>query len=185
MSMDSLKHTDEKLRASVTAFVNDLATIRTGRASPALVEHLRVDYNGVQMPLNQLASIAAPDAKMIMITPWDKGAVGPIEKAIQKSELGLNPNVNGNNIRIIIPPLSEERRQELNKVVRKRGEERRIMLRNIRRDGIEELKKLEKDKVLSMDESKRAQERLQKSVDGFMAKVDEIIATKEAEIKEV
>ena len=185
MSTDSLRRTEERMRASVTAFANDLATIRTGRATPALVEHVKIDYDGVPMPLNQLASISAPDARMIVIHPWDKGSIAPIEKGILKSELGLNPTHDGAVIRIAIPPLSEERRQDLIKVVHKRGEERRIMVRTIRREGMEDIKKLEKQKVLSQDESKRALDRLQKVTDGFMARVDEIVADKEAEIKEV
>ena len=173
------------MRVSVTAFANDLATIRTGRATPALVEHVKIDYDGVPMPLNQLASISAPDARMIVIHPWDKGTIAHIEKGILKSELGLNPTHDGAVVRIAIPPLNEERRQDLIKVVHKRGEERRIMLRTIRREGLEDIKKLEKQKTLSQDESKRALDRLQKVTDGFMVRVDEIIADKEAEIKEV
>ncbi len=145
MSIEPLRRTEERMRASVIAFGNDLATIRTCRASPALVEHIKVDYAGVPTPLNQLASISAPEARMIVIHPWDRGGITAIEKGILKSELGLNPTHDGAVIRIAIPPLSEERRQELIKVVRKRSEERRIMLRTIRRDGLEEIKKLEKE----------------------------------------
>ncbi len=185
MSTEPLRRTEERMRVSATAFGNDLATVRTGRASPALVEHLKVDYAGVPMPLNQLASISAPEARLLVIHPWDRGSITGIEKAILKSDLGLNPTHDGTAIRIAIPPLSEERRQELIKVVRKRAEERRIMLRTIRRDGLEEIKKLEKDKTISQDESKRAQDRLQKITDGFMSRVDEILKDKEAEILQV
>ncbi len=185
MSTDILRRTEERMRASLTAFSNDLATVRTGRASPALVEHLKVEYSGVPLPLNQLASISAPEARLLVIHPWDRGSINSIEKAILKSELGLNPTHDGTAIRITIPPLSEERRHELIKVVRRRAEERRIMVRTIRRDGLEDIKKLEKEKAISQDESRRAQEQLQKITDGFMTRVDEILKDKEAEIIQV
>ncbi len=173
------------MRTSIVAFRNELATIRTGHASPALIEHVKVEYAGVPTPLNQIAAISAPETRLLVIHPWDKGSVGSIEKAILKSDLGLNPSTDGSVIRIVIPPLSEERRQELIKVVHKRVEERRVAIRNLRHDALEELKKLEKDKTMSQDEHKRASVQLQKLTDYFMADIDKIGQSKEAELKEV
>ncbi len=180
-----LQSTEKKMHTSVVAFKNELATIRTGHASPALIEHLKVEYAGVPTPLNQIAAISAPETRLLVIHPWDKGSVSSIEKAILKSDLGLNPSADGNVIRIAIPPLSEERRQELIKIVRKRAEERRVAIRNLRHDAMEELKKLEKDKAISQDEHKRALGQLQKLTDYFMADIDKIGQSKEAELKEV
>ncbi len=173
------------MQISIVAFKNELATIRTGHASPALIEHIKVDYAGVPTPLNQIAAISAPETRLLVIHPWDKSSVNSIEKAILKSDLGLNPSADGNIIRITIPLLSEERRQELIKIVRKRVEERRVAIRNLRHTAMEELKKLEKDKTISQDEHKRALGQLQKLTDYFMADIDKIGQSKEAELKEV
>ena len=140
MIEQTLSDTASKMEKTIDALIRDLAGIRTGRATPALVDHIRVDYHGVPTPLNQLASIAVPEAKMIVIQPWDRTTIRNIEKAILKSDLGLNPMSDSNVIRISIPPLTEERRKELTKVVHKRLEEARITLRNIRRDAVEKLK---------------------------------------------
>jgi ribosome recycling factor len=153
MTTETLKTIDAKMKASVKAFQTDLSTIRTGHASPALVEHVRVEYAGVPMPLNQLAGISAPEARLIVIQPWDKNSLHEIEKAISKSELGLNPSNDGNIIRIAIPPLSDERRAELIKIVHRRAEERKIVIRNIRHEAIDAFKKMEKDKSISQDET--------------------------------
>jgi ribosome recycling factor len=185
MVSDSMQGIEEKMRASVSVFREDLAAVRTGHATPALVEHIKVDYAGVPTPLNQLAGISAPEAGLLIIQPWDRSSISSIEKAILKSELGLNPSNDGNIIRISIPPLSEERRQELIKVVHKKVEERRIAIRNLRHEAINELKNLEKDKEISQDEHKRAQDQLQKLTDRFMSDIEQIGKDKEKELMEV
>src|SRR4030042_725990 len=162
MVNDVFKTMEEKMKTTARAFHADLQTIRTGHATPALVEHIKVDYAGVPTPLIQLAGISAPEARMLVIQPWDKSCIHAIEKAILKSELGLNPSNDGNIIRLAIPPLSEERRKELIKVVNRKVEERRVTLRNLRHDALDGLKKLENDKELSQDEHKRAQNQVQK-----------------------
>ena len=177
--------TDGKMQRAADALSRDLAAIRTGRATPALVEHIRVDYHGVPTLINQIASISIPEAKMIVIQPWDRTSIHSIEKAILKSDLGLNPTSDSTVIRITIPPLTEERRKDLIKVVRKRLEEARITLRNLRRDGIEKLRKAEKDKEISQDQSKRASEQLQKLTDNFIERVNKTGQDKETEIMEV
>ena len=179
------RNTEGKMQTSVGAFKNELATIRTGHATPALIEHVKVEYAGVPMPLNQLAGISAPEARLLAIHPWDRSSIGSIEKAILKSELGLNPTNDGNVIRINIPLLSEERRQELIKVVRKRVEERKVMVRGLRHETMDELKRLEKDKEMSQDEHKRALDQLQKLTDRFISDTEQIGRDKEAELIEV
>lgn len=181
----TLQGSEGKMQASVRVFKEDLATVRTGHATPALVEHVKVEYAGVPTPLNQLAGISAPEANLLVIQPWDKTCISSIEKTILKSDLGLNPSNDGNIIRISIPPLSEERRQELIKVVRKRLEERRVALRNLRHEALNELKKLEKAKEISQDEQRRAQDQLQKLTDRFMSEIEQIGKDKEKELMEV
>jgi len=173
------------MRASVEGLRMELASIRTGHATPALIEHIKVDYAGVPTPLNQIAGISAPAATLLVIQPWERSTIPNIEKAILKSELGLNPASDGNLIRLNLPPLSEERRQELIKIVHKRVEERKIVLRNHRREAMTELKGLEKNKEISQDEQKRAQDQLQKVTDSFIADIDQIARDKEAELMEV
>jgi ribosome recycling factor len=185
MVNEVFKSIDEKMKNSVKMFRADLATIRTGHATPALVEHIKVEYAGVPMPLNQLAGISAPEAGLLLIQPWDKGCLRDIEKAILKSELGLNPGNDGNIIRIAIPPLSEERRQELIKVVHRRVEERRVVIRNLRHEAMNELKTMEKDKEISQDEHKRALDQLQKITDVFIAEVEKLGTSKEQELLEI
>ena len=180
-----LKDTDSKMQKAVNILTHELATIRTGRATPALVEHIKVDYHGVLTPLNQIGSISVPEAKMLLIQPWDRTSIRDIEKALLKSDLGLNPNSDGNTIRIVIPALTEERRRELIKSVHRRLEETRIALRNIRRDGIESLKKAEKEKQISQDQLTRASDQIQKLIDSFIDKVNKIGQDKEKEIMEV
>jgi ribosome recycling factor len=174
-----------RMEKTLEALRNDLITIRTGRASPALIEHLHVEYYGVTTPLNQVAGIAVPEPRMLVVQPWDKTALGPIEKAILKSELGLNPTNDGKVIRIVIPYLSEERRRELIKLVHRKVEEGHVSVRNLRRDGLESLEKLEKAKEVSEDEFKRAKEKLQKLTDAYIERVNEIGQLKEQEILEV
>lgn len=173
------------MRASVDGLKRELAAIRTGHATPALIEHIKVDYAGVPTPLNQIAGISAPGARLLVIQPWDRGSIPGIEKAILKSELGLNPTSDGNVIRLNLPPLSEERRQELTRVVRKRVEERKIVIRNLRHEVMGELKGLEKNKDISQDEHKRALDQLQKLTDSFIADIEQIGQDKEAELMEV
>ena len=180
-----LQNIEEKMRTSVGGLKKELATIRTGRAAPALIEHIKVEYAGVPTPLNQTASISAAEVRLLVIQPWDKGSIHSIEKAILKSDLGLNPSSDGNVIRINIPQLSEERRQELIKVVRKRVEERRITVRNLRHEAMNELKGLEKTKEISQDEYKRALGQLQRLTDSFMADIEQIGRDKEVELMEV
>ena len=178
----ALQNIEEKMRTSVGGVRKELATLRTGRATPALVEHIKVEYAGVPTPLNQIASISAPEARLLIIQPWDKSSIRNIEKAILMSDLGLNPSSDGNIIRISIPPLSEERRQELIKVVRKRIEERKVAVRNLRHEVVNELKGLEKNKEISQDEHKRTLNQLQKLTDSFIADIDQIGQDKEVEL---
>ncbi len=185
MVTEALKSIEGKMQSSIKVFREDLATIRTGHATPALVEHIKVDYAGVPTPINHMAGISAPEAGLLVIQPWDKSSIGNIQKAILKSELGLNPSNDGSVIRISIPPLSEERREELIKVVRKRVEERKISLRTLRHEALNELKNLEKDKEISQDELKRAQEQLQNITDVHISEVEQIGSSKEEELREV
>ena len=174
-----------KMQKAIDALTRDLASIRTGRASPALVEHIKADYHGILTPINQMASISIPEAKMILIQPWDRSSIRSIEKAILASDLGLNPTSDSNVIRIPIPPLTEERRKELTKAIHKRLEEARIALRNLRREGIERLRQSEKNKEISQDQYTRASEQLQKLTDSFIDKANDIGQAKETEIMEV
>ena len=185
MVNETITSVEHKMKASIKLFREELATIRTGHATPSLVEHVKVDYAGVPTPLIQLAGISAPEAGLLVIQPWDKSSIHSIEKAILKSELGLNPSSDGNIIRIAIPPLSEERRQELIKVVHKRVEERRVAIRAHRHEAMNEFKKLEKDKEISQDEHKRAQNQLQKITDLHIAEIEQLGREKEKELMEV
>ncbi|MFC1940107.1 ribosome recycling factor [Chloroflexota bacterium] len=185
MSSHALHAFEEKMRKAVEGLKKELASVRTGRATPALIEHVKAEYAGVATPLNQIAGISAPEANLLIVQPWDKGSIRSIEKAIMASDLGLNPVSDGNVIRINIPPLSEERRQELIKVVRRRVEERRVSIRNIRREAMDELKELEKNKEVSQDEYKRASNQLQKLTDGFIAEAEQIGGGKATELMQV
>ncbi|MEE8419777.1 MAG: ribosome recycling factor [Dehalococcoidales bacterium] len=185
MVSDTLFSVEEKMEKAVDGLKQDLATIRTGRASPALIEHLKVDYAGSPMPLNQIAGISVPEARLLVIQPWDPGSIKNIEKAIVSSDLGLNPSSDGKIIRIAIPPLSDERRQELIKAVHHRIEERRITVRNLRRDAMEELKGLEKDKEISQDERERAGHQVQQLTDTFIADIEQVGQGKETELSQV
>ena len=185
MVKDTLNQTETKMKKAIEALSNHLNSIRTGRASPALVDHLHVEYYGTEMPLNQLANISAPEARMLVIQPWDKGSMKAIEKAIQNSDLGLNPNNDGQVIRLAIPMLTEQRRKELVKLVKKEVEEQKVSLRNIRRDAQTELKKLESDKQISEDELKRAQEKLEQLMSQYTKELDHQGQTKEQEVLQV
>ena len=180
-----LSDAKSRMERSVEALKRDLISIRTGRADPRLMERLSVDYYGVPTPLNQIASISVPEARLLLIQPWDKQGLTSIEKSILKSDLGLTPNSDGNAIRINIPPLSEERRKELVRVVRKKVEDGRVMVRNIRRDALESLRAMEKNKELSQDARENAQEQLQKLTDSLIARINQVLDEKEAEVMEV
>jgi ribosome recycling factor len=185
MSEQALYDIEHKMRKSVEALQKELATIRTGRASPGLIEHLRVEYAGSALPLNQLAGITVPGPNLLVIQPWDRASIGDIEKAILTSDLGLNPANDGRVIRVNIPPLTEERRQELIRVVRRRVEEGKVSIRNLRREVMDELKAQEKNKEISQDEHKRIQGQLQKVTDIFIAEIDQVGQDKEKDIMEV
>jgi ribosome recycling factor len=185
MITDLLKDMEERMNKAVDALRDNLVTIRTGRASPALVERLPVEYYGTLSPLNQLATISAPEPRLLTIRPWDPTALGDISKAILKSELGLTPSNDGKMIRLVIPRLTEERRQELVKVVGKRVEEGKVAIRNIRRDAIEDLREMESEKMISEDDLYRAKEDVQEITDRFVTKMDEIGCDKEQEITEI
>lgn len=180
-----LHNIEEKMRTAVEVLKKELATIRTGHATPALVEHIKVEYVGVPTPLNQIAGVSAPGTSLLVIQPWDKGSLHNIEKAILKSDLGLNPTSDGSILRINIPPLSEERRQELVKVVHNRVEKEKVVIRNLRREAMDKLRRSEKDKDISQDELKRALDQLQKITDVFTTDVEQVGQDKEAELREV
>jgi len=175
----------QRMDKAMEALKREFATVRTGRASLSLLDGIRVEYYGTQVPLNQVATLAIPESRLITIQPWDTSVIGEIEKAILKSDLGLTPSNDGKTIRIAIPPLTEERRRELVKVVRKMAEDARIAVRNARREANEALKKLEKSEHLSQDEVRKAMEDVQKTTDQHIRQVDELLARKEAEIMEV
>ena len=181
----TLLKAEEKMKTSVDVLKRELAAVRTGRASPALVEHVRVDYNGVPTPLNHIGSVSVSGTNLLIIQPWDPNILTGIEKAILKANLGLTPTSDGHVIRLAIPPLSEERRQELTKLVRKMVEEQKIVVRNMRRDALEDLKKQEKNKEISQDDLKRGETKLQKLTDTFVGMIDGVGATKEAELIQV
>lgn len=180
-----MKETKARMEKTLDATKHDFSTVRTGKANPQLLDSVQVDMYGSKMPLNQVATISAPEPAMITIQPWDKNALQPIEKAIQKSDLGLNPSNDGNMIRIVIPPLNEERRKEFVKLIKKMAEDGRIAVRNHRRDAIETLRKAEKDKEISEDDSRRLQKEVQELTDSYIEKVDEAVESKEAEIMQV
>jgi ribosome recycling factor len=180
-----LNDAEHRMKQAVEAVRGDLGSIRTGRANPSLVEGLMVDYHGVMMPLNQLSSTSAPEARLLLIQPWDRGALPALEKALLKADMGATPSSDGTVIRIALPPLTEERRKDLVKASRKRVEEGRVAVRNVRRDTNDRLRTLEKGKDLSQDESRRAQEAIQKITDSVISQVDKVGEAKEAEVMEV
>src|SRR5512145_2697718 len=180
-----VKDTSAHMERSIEAFRKELGKVRTGRASFSLLDGIKVDYYGTPTPLQQVGTLSVPESRLITITPWDSKMIGPIEKAIQSSGLGLNPSSDGKTVRVPIPPLTEERRKELVKLVKKMAEDARVAVRNIRREAIERVKEKEKKKEISEDEMKRGQERIQKDTDAFIKKIDEILKAKEQEIMEV
>jgi ribosome recycling factor len=185
MSHEIVTQADQKMARAVEALERDLQGIRTGRASTSLVERIHVDYYGTQTPLNQLAGISVPEPHQIVIQPWDRSVLGAIERAITKSDIGLTPNVDGTVVRLNIPALTEERRHDLVRQVHKRMEEARVEIRNVRRDGADQLKKLQKDGEVGADEERRLMDDLQKTTDRQVAEVDRVGAAKEQEVLEV
>ncbi|NLG77842.1 MAG: ribosome recycling factor [Xanthomonadaceae bacterium] len=185
MINDIKKDAAERMQKCVLAFRNELKRLRTGRAHTSLLEHIKVDYYGSEVPLQQVASVALEDARTITVTPWEKTMVGAIEKAIMKSDLGLTPNTAGTVIRVPMPPLTEERRRDLTKVVRHEAENARVAVRNVRRDVMNDLKDLLKEKLVSQDDDRRAQEEIQKLTDKYIAEIDQALAEKEKEVMQV
>jgi ribosome recycling factor len=185
MPDEVLKHSEEHMKKSIENLQRELMGIRTGKANPGLLDNIKVMYYGQNVPLKQVANIAVPEARLITVQPWEKTMVPEVEKAIQASELGLNPQSDGTLIRLPIPPLTEERRKDLVKVVKRVGEETRVAVRNIRRDANEKLKKLEKAHDISEDQMHTRQDEVQKLTDDYVKKVDEVVAAKEKEIMEI
>jgi ribosome recycling factor len=182
---DIKKTTETKMGQSIAAFSNSLTKIRTGRPSPSLLDAVQVDYYGSMVPISQVANVSLLDARTLSVQPWEKPMAAKIEKAIRDSDLGLNPSAMGELIRVPMPPMSEERRKELTKVVRNDGENAKIAVRNLRRDANESVKKLVKDKLASEDDQKRAEADIQKVTDSHIAEIDKLIASKEQEIMAV
>ena len=186
MSASQIKtNADQKMQKSIETFKANLAKIRTGRASPGILEHIMVDYYGNPTPISQVANLGLADARTINVTPWEKNMVAVVEKAIRDSDLGLNPATQGAVIRVPMPPLTEERRKELTKVVKSEGEETKIAIRNLRRDANEHLKRLVKDKEISEDEERRSQDEIQKLTDRYVTDVDKLVLEKDKEIMTV
>jgi ribosome recycling factor len=185
MTNEVLKKTKSGMAKAIEALKKDLTRVRTGRASVSLLDEIRVDYYGTPTPLSQVGTLVAPEPRLITIQPWEKNLLPAIEKAILQSDLGLNPSSDGVLIRLIIPALTEERRKEMAKLVKRNGEETKVVVRNVRRDANDSLKKLEKDKEISEDELKRGEKEVQLLTDDFVKQVDEIVAVKEKEVMEI
>lgn len=185
MTTEVINSSEEKLKKSLDALKKDYGTLRAGRATPSLLDKVMVDYYGTPTPVNQMANVTVPEARVIVIKPYDKSVLKEIEKAIQKSDLGLNPNSDGVAIRLTIPQPTQERRKELVKVVNKKAEDAKVAMRNIRRDANEAIKKLEKDKKITEDDRKDAQDKIQKLLDKYIKLVDTTKAAKEKEVMEV
>ena len=185
MINEIIQDAENRMKKSIESLRGELAKVRTGRAHPSLLEHIMVDYYGSDTPLNQVASIGVEDARTLTVTPWERPMVQAVEKAIMKSDLGLNPNSAGSVIRIPMPQLTEERRRDLVKVVRHEGENGKIAIRNIRRDANSDFKSLEKDKEISEDEERRAQDDIQKLTDKYVKEIDAIVAAKEEDLMKV
>ena len=182
---DLLADTNKRMAATIEAFKSESARIRTGRASTSLVSNVMVNYYGTSTPLNQLATLGVPEPQLVVIQPYDGGALGEIEKAIQSAELGLNPSNDGKVIRVPVPPLTEERRKEMVKMVKKMGEDHKISLRNIRRDINDGLKSEEKEKKITEDDVRKGQSEVQKVTDQFVSQIDQLLSAKEKEILQV
>jgi ribosome recycling factor len=182
---EQYKKTEEHMKKTLELLLHELATIRTGKASPAILDTVRVNYYGQQVPIKQVANVAVPDPRTITIQPWDRSLISEIEKAIQASELGLNPQNDGGTIRLPIPTLTEERRRDLVKVVKRIGEDSKVAVRNVRRDTNERIKKLEKEHDISEDDMRAKTDAIQKLTDSYIKKVDEAVTAKEKEILEL
>ena len=182
---EAIASAEAKMEKSVASLSDGFAGLRTGRASAALFDKIRVDFYGEKSPMNQVANVSVPEARLVVIQPWDKNLIGEIEKAIRSSELSLNPSNDGKVIRISVPPLTEERRRELVKLAKNQAEQSRVAIRNIRRDGNEELKKMLKDSSITEDDEAKGAAELQKLTDGYVAKVNRVLEEKEKEIMEV
>jgi ribosome recycling factor len=182
---DLKKDVTARMQKCVVSFQADLKKLRTGRAHPSLIEHLKVDYYGSDVPLQQVSNISVEDARTLVVSPWEKGMVGPIEKAIHTSNLGLTPNTAGVVIRIPLPPLTEERRRDITKVVRHDAENARVSIRSVRRDALADLKEMLKEKMISQDEERKGQDEIQKLTDRFVAEIEQQLAAKEKEILQV
>ena len=182
---DLKKDARERMTKCVQNFQSDLKKLRTGRAHPSLIEHLRVDYYGSEVPLQQVASISVEEGRTLVVSPWEKTMVQPIEKAIHKSDLGLNPMTAGTIIRIPMPPLTEERRRDITKLLRHDAENARVAVRNVRRDVMNDIKDLLKEKLVSQDDERRAEVEVQKLTDKYVADVDQLLAAKEKEVMQV
>lgn len=180
-----LQEAGERMKAVVQAARKEMAAIRTGRATPALLERVVVEYHGAPVPLNQVASISAPEPRMLVVQPWDRSLIKEVEKALLKSDLGVTPTTDGAVVRLVLPQLTEERRQQLVKLARKEAEEKRVAVRNIRREVNDEIKKWEKNKLIPEDESRRAQQQVQQLTDRYIQEIDQLLAAKEKEIMEV
>ncbi len=185
MDAELKKRISDKMSTTIETLKKEFSSIRTGRASLSLLDGIQIDYYSVPTPLNQVATLGVPESRLITIQPWDPKAIGEIEKAILKSDLGLTPANDGKIIRLGIPPLTEERRKQLVKMAKKTAEEARVTIRNIRRDGNEDVKRMEKEKHLSEDDTRKTQEEIQKLTDNNIKKIDEILFHKEAEIMEI
>ncbi|CAM3737753.1 ribosome recycling factor [Mesobacillus thioparans] len=185
MPKQAIANSKERMSKAIQSYTRELASIRAGRASASLLDRIQVDYYGAPTPVNQLAGISVPEARLLVIQPYDKSILGEIEKAILKSDLGLNPSNDGSIIRIAIPQLTEERRKELAKLVKKEAEEAKVAVRNVRRDGNEDLKKLEKNGEITEDDLRGYSDDIQKLTDEHIAKIDQIAKDKEKEIMEV
>ena len=185
MYEQEMNQLSEKMDKSITALKNEFTTIRTGQANASLLDRVFVEYYGSRTPVTQVASVTVPEARLLVVQPWDKTLLKDIEKAIMKSDLGLNPNNDGTVIRLNLPQLTEERRKELVKVVHKKAEDSRVVIRNVRREANEHIKKIEKAKEITEDEAKKATEDMQKTTDKFIKEIDVIMAHKEKEVMEV
>lgn len=185
MIQDTMKDADERMSKAMDALRRDLATVRTGRASPGLLDRVSVDYYGTSTPLNQLAGISVPEPRMLIVQPWDRGSIGAIEKAIQRSELGLNPSSDGQVIRLAIPALTEERRKQMVKTVHQLTEEAKVSVRNIRRDAMDHVRKMLSDKQISEDDERRAEHQVDELTKKFTDEADKIGKAKEHEVMEV
>lgn len=179
------KDIEDKMKKTISVYNEELQSIRAGRANPALLDQIQVDYYGQMTPLNQVASVSAPEPRLLVIQPWDVNLIPIIEKEIQKSDLGLNPSNDGKLVRLVIPMLTEERRRDLTKVVNKNGENAKVAVRNIRRDAMDSIKKLEKDKSISEDEKKVGEDEVQKITDKYIKEVDSVTKRKEDELMEI